>query len=253
MSEIKEKAQPYFYEAGNKLAILIHGFTGTPDDMRELAKYLAVKNISAKAICLAGHGTTNWRDLENSSYYDWWKTLEEEVKDASGKYEKVFLIGYSFGANLAFDIAARYPKMVAGVVSLGISVFLKKERLVKLLLPIFHFFFKKYKKHYIKKEYQDKYLQSGSQLLIPTKSVYDFYNFIDFFTKKELAKVTVPALIIHSRDDAITHPKSSEFVHNRISSKRKELMILDEMNHNPIQSQRKDLIFNKIEEFINSL
>jgi len=250
MSEIREKAKPYLYVAGKKLAILVHGFTGTPDDMRELAKYLADKGISAKAIRLAGHGTTDWRDLEKVSYYDWWKSLEDEVKNSAGKYEKIFLIGYSFGANLALDMAARYPKMVDGVVSLGISVFLKKERLMKTLLPIFHFLFKKYKKYYIKKECQDEYLNSGSQMFVPTKSLYDFYNFIDFYTKRELSKMTAPALIIHSRDDAITKPQSSEFVHRCLSSSKKELLILDEMNHNPIQSQRKNLIFSKIEEFI---
>lgn len=253
MENIREKAKPYLYESGDKLAILVHGFTGTPDDMRELAKYLAFKGFSTKAIRLAGHGTTDWQDLENTSYYDWWKSLEDEVRSASERYRKIFIVGYSFGANLAFDIAARYPDMVDGVVSLGVSVFLKRELGIKILLPIFHFFLKRYRKKYIKKDFLDEYLESGGYLYIPTKSVYDFYNFINNYTKKELHKVKVPSLIIHSRDDAITNPKSSEYVHDRISSPRKELMILDDINHNPIRSQRQKLIFSKVEEFISSL
>ncbi|MBU1130964.1 alpha/beta fold hydrolase [Patescibacteria group bacterium] len=253
MAEIKEKAQPYLYESSDKLAILVHGFTGTPDDMRELAKFLAVKGYSAKAVRLAGHGSADWQDLENTSYYDWWKAVDDEVKNASARYKKIFIIGYSFGANLAFDMAARYPDIVKGVVSLGISVYLKREYLIKTLLPFFHFFLKRYKKTYIKKKYLKEYAEAGGYVYMPTKSVYDFYNFVNSYTKKELHKVTAPSLIIHSRADAITHPKSSEFVYQRISSPRKELIILDDINHNPAMSQRKSLIFAKVEEFLGSL
>ena len=252
-NRIREKARPYFLDAGgDTIAILIHGFTGTPDDLRELAKFLVSRGISVKVPLLAGHGR-HWINLEDTSYYDWWKTVEDEVKDAIGKYKNIFLIGYSFGANLAFDISARYPQKITGVISLGISVFLRKEFLIKFFLPFFHLFLKKYRKVYIKKENIPEYEYSGSYVYVPTKSLYDFYFFIKNYTKKELHKVTVPTLIIHSRDDAITHPLSSQFVHDRISSKRKEMVYLEEINHNPLFSQRRNVIFSKIDEFIISL
>ncbi len=253
MTKIKEKAKPYIYEAGDSaLAILIHGFTGTPDDLRHLADFLASCGITAKAVRLAGHGS-HWTDLEKTSYYDWWKSVEDEIKKASGKYKKIFLIGYSFGANLAFDLAARYQKDITAVVSLGISVFLRKEFFIKLLLPFFHFFFKHYRKFYIKNEQVLDYEDAGGYVYIPTASVYEFYKFINYYTKRELAKVTTPALIIHSKDDAITHPQSSIFVYRKINSPKKELLLLDDINHNPLTSQRKDVIFSRIKEFISSL
>ena len=252
MNQVKEKAKPYVYEAGNDvLAILIHGFTGTPDDLRNLAIYLAGNSITARSVLLAGHGS-HWRDLEDTSHYDWWKSVEDEVKAAIGKYKKIFLIGYSFGANIAFDLAARYPKEITGVVSLGISVYLRRGYILKTLLPIFHFFLKHYRKSYIKKNHMIEYEDSGSYVYIPTKSVYDFLGFIKHYTKKELPKVTTPALIIHSKDDAITHPSSSEFVYRKINSQQKNLLLLDDVNHNPLTSKRKDVIFSQIMEFINS-
>lgn len=253
MSKIKEKAKPYLYEAGDKLAILVHGFLGTPDDMRELASYLVKRGISAKAIRLAGHGTTDLQDLEDSSYYDWWKTLADEIGEASGRYSKIYLIGYSFGANLSFDLAARNPNLIHGVVSLGISVYLRRELLIKLLLPFFHFFFKKAKRRDINKRDFQKAEDSGGHLFIPTKSLYQFYDFIDSYTKKGLHKVTTPSLIIHSRKDSVSRPISSKFAYSKINSSKKELIILDDMNHNPIRSQRRDLIFSKISKFIESL
>ncbi len=252
MTQIKEKAKPYCYEAGDSLAILIHGFTGTPDDLRNLAKFLAKQGITAKAVLLAGHGS-HWTDLENTSYYDWWKSVEDEIRAAQGKYRRIFLIGYSFGANLAFDLAARYPKDITGVVSLGISVQLRYEFFIKTLLPVFHFFLKRYRKQYIKKNHILEYEDAGGYIYIPTASVYQFYKFINYYTKKELPKVTTPSLIIHSRDDSITHPSSSEFAYRKINSPKKELMLLDDVNHNPLVSKRQEIIFSRIMEFINSL
>ncbi|MBU1036606.1 alpha/beta fold hydrolase [Patescibacteria group bacterium] len=249
---VKEKAKPYFYEAdSDSLAILIHGFTGSPDDFRDLAKFLVNRGITVSAILLPGHGSY-WKDLEKTTHYHWWKTVDDEINKARGKYKKIYLIGYSFGANLAFDMAARYPKEITSVISLGISVYLRREFLIKTLLPFFHFFLKRIKKDYIKKDQIADYEDRGCYLYIPTASTYEFYKFINTYTKKELAKVTVPSLIIHSQDDTITNPKSSQFVHQRINSPKKELLILDDINHNPLISERKDVIFSKIMEFINS-
>lgn len=252
MREIKEKAKPYTYEAGNDvIAILIHGFSGTPDDLKNLAKYLVSQGITAKSVLLAGHGS-HWRDLGETTHYDWWKSVEDVVKDAIGKYNKIFLVGYSFGANLAFDIAARYPKEITGVVSLGVSVYLKKGFFINTFLPIFHVLLKHYKKSYIKKNQAIEYEDSGSYVYLPTNSIYEFKKFIKHYTKKELSKVTTPALIIHSKNDAITHPSSSEFVYRKINSQQKDLLLLDDVNHNPLTSKRKDVIYSQIKEFIEA-
>jgi len=251
--KIIERAKPYFYETGGDcLAILVHGFTGTPDDLKQLAKYLFEQGISVKVPLLAGHGR-HWTALEDSSYYDWWKTVEDEVRQLSERYKNIYLVGYSFGANLSLDVAARYPDLVRGVVSMGASIFLRRELLIKIFLPFFHFVLKRYRKHYIKKEELYEYEDSGSYVYIPTKSIYDFYTFIRDFSKKSLYKIKVPALIIHSKGDALTHPLSSQYIYDRISSEKKELLILPGLNHNPLKSIRRDVIFGKIRDFIRTI
>ena len=154
---------------------------------------------------------------------------------------------------MSLDLAARYPDIVDGITTMGVSVFLRKELLIKMAMPFFHLFIKKYKKKYVKKEYLYEYEDSGCYVMVPTKNVYDFYSFINNYTKRELHKIEMPSLIIHSRDDSITHPLSSQFVYDKINSSEKELLMLDDVNHNPLTSKRKDIIFNKINEFIQSV
>ena len=69
-TKIREKAKPFFIDAGSgTLAILVHGFTGSPYDMKELAEFLVSKGISVKVPLLAGHGS-HWTQLEKTSYFD---------------------------------------------------------------------------------------------------------------------------------------------------------------------------------------
>jgi len=177
-NKVKENAKPYFLEAdSDTLAILVHGFSGSPYDMKELAKFLFNRGISVKAPLLAGHGS-HWTKLEKTSYSDWWYSVEKEVKESFGRFKKIFLIGYSFGGNLSLDLAARYPNEIKGLVTMGVSVFLRKELLIRTFLPVFHLLLKKYHKRYVKKDHLFEYEESGSYVYIPTKNIYDFYEFI---------------------------------------------------------------------------
>jgi len=252
-NQVKEKAKPYFLKGDSDiLALLIHGFTGSPYDLRELGDFLSAKGVTIKAPLLPGHGS-QWQDLEKISHQDWLKAIDQEVNQYFNAYRKIFLIGYSFGANLAITMARRYPEKIKGIVCLGASVYLHNDRLARMLLPIVNLIFKKYKKSYIKKKLRADYEEHGCYTYIPTSSIYEFYKYIDNITKKELAEVTVPTLIIHSCDDKVTHFKSSKFIHKNIGSQQKELIILDDINHNPLNSKTKDEIFGRIEKFIQSL
>lgn len=247
---IKEKAKPYYLKADSDvLAILIHGFTGTPYDLRELGDFLHENKISISAPLLPGHGSC-WKDLAEVNDNDWSQAIEDEIKNYFNEFKKIYLVGYSFGANLALNMVVKYPEKISGIVSLGISVYLRSERSARITLPIFHHLFGKYRKRYIKKKLLAEYEDSGAYATMPTKSVYDFYRFIDSRTKNELPQVKVPVLIIHSHDDKVTHPKSSRFVYQHIGSADKELLILNDVNHNPLNSRTKNEIFSRIVKFI---
>jgi len=56
-----------FFKEGNDVGVLvIHGFTGSPGSMRDLAQFYADQGFTVALPRLAGHGTTP-EDLETAS------------------------------------------------------------------------------------------------------------------------------------------------------------------------------------------
>ncbi len=48
----------YWFEGNDVGCLLVHGFTGTPQNVRPLADYLARRGLAVSAPRMPGHGTT---------------------------------------------------------------------------------------------------------------------------------------------------------------------------------------------------
>ena len=93
--------------------LLIHGFTGSPWEVRPLGEALAARGFHVQAIRLPGHGVdpeamawVTWRDWEHAA--------EEALKQLRG-FQHVFVAGLSMGALLGMLLAARHPNRVSGL------------------------------------------------------------------------------------------------------------------------------------------
>lgn len=247
-----KKAWPFKIQNGNKtLAILVHGFTGTPYDLWILADFLAENQMDIEVPLLSGHGGSMAMLLQ-ANEKDWYQAFCQIVKDNVGKYDKIFLVGYSFGANLALK-AALEVSGITGIVSLGIPIIMRGEKNIRLLLPLAKIFKKKYKKDWLSEEEEASLEEFGKHNYIPIPNLVSFYHFIDEYTKKELAQVKHPVLVIHSRDDVISSPLSSEYLFEHLTgTKDKHLFILNRNDHNPVDTTRRDFIFTKTLQFIKS-
>ena len=252
-TDIKERARPFYFPAENSKigAILVHGFSGSPDDMVHLGKFLASRGINAHGLLLAGHGG-DFEHLANSNNSDWLQGVKQEISQITPKYERTFLIGYSFGSNLILDLVARFPLIATGVVCMASSVYLRKERRIKASSTVMSQFRPGANKRSVKRGSRAIYEAGGRHLRVPFSALHSFFEFIDSHTKRELHLVKTPILLIHSRDDTVSNPKSSEMIFEHIGSEDKELFIFNEFEHNPLNSANREVIFEKIIQFITT-
>lgn len=86
-------------------AVLIHGFPGTPAEVRPLADALHAEGWSAYGPLLPGFGPDLPNLLEHT-HDDWFNTVIETLKTARADHDVVLLIGYSMGGALSLRAVA---------------------------------------------------------------------------------------------------------------------------------------------------
>ena len=126
-------AEPFDLPAGPVGVLLCHGFTGTPQGMRDWGTALAGAGFTVRCPLLPGHGT-RWQDANASTEDDWYAELSAALDDLLGRCTSVVLAGLSMGGTLALRLAERRPDDVAALVLVNPS--LLTERKDAKLLPL---------------------------------------------------------------------------------------------------------------------
>jgi carboxylesterase len=108
-----EKTAPYELGAGDDACLLLHGFTGSPWDMRPLGESLAARGYYVRAIRLPGHGSTP-EALGSVSHRDWEQAAEDALVSLAN-FRQIYVAGLSMGALLGLLLASRHPERVHGL------------------------------------------------------------------------------------------------------------------------------------------
>jgi carboxylesterase len=97
--------EPFLIEAGTSRALLIHGFLGSPRELRPLAQELVNAGVTARGVLLPGFGPDIAR-LKNVRAEQWLAAARaawEEIREGASR---ATLIGFSMGGAVALQLAA---------------------------------------------------------------------------------------------------------------------------------------------------
>ncbi|HEX6418195.1 MAG TPA: alpha/beta fold hydrolase [Acidimicrobiales bacterium] len=106
--------EPWSAAGGPHGALVLHGFTGSPQSMRGVAAALADAGLAVDLPLLPGHGTAV-DDLAATRWSDWAGAAADAYRALAGRVDKVVVVGLSMGASLTVWLATRHPE-VAGIV-----------------------------------------------------------------------------------------------------------------------------------------
>lgn len=102
---------------GEPAALLVHGFGGTPAEMRDLAEMLHGQGWTTEAVLLPGFGA-DIATLTGRRHAEWLAAVESAGRELAGAgHRPLLLVGYSMGATLA--LAAAQAVRPAGLVALA--------------------------------------------------------------------------------------------------------------------------------------
>ncbi|KJR45907.1 putative esterase/lipase [Desulfosporosinus sp. I2] len=128
-----------FYFSGNRVGcLLIHGFSGSPSEMRWLGERLAKLGWTVHGILLSGHGTTP-EEMAKTRWEDWAKDAEAGVKKLRKTCDTVIGIGLSMGGLLTLHLATL--GLIDGIVTMNAPMVLadRRTRYAQLFRPFMAF------------------------------------------------------------------------------------------------------------------
>lgn len=240
---------------GKHSVLLIHGLTGSPFEMKYLAKKLNKAGFSVKGPCLEGHCTT-LRDLSKTNWEDWYGSVRKSFVEMKKSSDSVSVVGLCMGALLSLHLSHEFGSEVAAVSLISTTLFYDGWSLpwYKFLLPISYYpplrFFYSYAetepygiKNKLLRERIVRLMKNDSIAYpkTPAASLYELFRLIRE-VKRELPAVTTPALILHSEEDDLTSTKNPDYVEEKIGSKVVRKIILDDSYHMMTIDNQKDRV-----------
>jgi carboxylesterase len=174
--------------------LLLHGFTGSPWELRPVGEALAARGAHVVCPRLPGHGTTPEAMLW-AGQGEWLGAATAALDSLLGA-RRVAIIGLSMGGLLAMVLAARFPGQVQGLVLMAPALKLRGRdaRLLKRLrwLPGLDV-----KERWLAKTSTDIESAEG-RAGAPILPRYPLSRVLDLFALEDLARQTEPRIVCPS-------------------------------------------------------
>ncbi len=247
--KIIKGAEPFLIKKGKIGVLLIHGFTATPQEFKEVARYLSKKDITVYAPLLPGHGSSP-ECLFSVNSDDWILEMEKSLKLMEDFCDKIYVVGNSFGGNLAFLVANK-SKKVKGIVSIGAPFFFQKDPLMKTIL-----FFLRQIKLFKRKNYSKKALRlnkKNKRIVYSDVPLYSFKELLKTVKKSKeiLPQINQEVLVLQSSDDEVVGLSCPTYICHKINSKKRKIVWIPNSYHVLIIDKNKNMVFKEIYEFIS--
>ncbi len=246
---------PYLLESpgSDTCVLLIHGYMAAPMEVRGLADYLVELGYNVYAPRLKGHGTSP-EDLSERSYLDWIESVEEGYILMKLKYDKIIVGGFSTGAGLALNIAARSDSL-AGVFAVAPPMKLK-DYSAKFLPAVSAWNqvmdklrFDGAKKEFIVNNPENRHINYHKN---PISGIKELARLMDDLEGR-LPEISVPAYVLQSRIDPVVSVKGTRKIFERIGSAQKEYHLFSIERHGILLHEGCERVYKTISDFIQDV
>ena len=213
---------------GRRGVLLLHGFAGTPPELRGLGERLAAEGWRCAAPALAGHATTP-AALAHTGWRDWAQSAQEALDELFAECDEVMVAGQSMGGTLALHLAAVDSRITA-VAALAAPIFIRSR--VRRLLPVLKQVVRWHQPggevDLFRREGIDELHSYGRR---STHAIHELFLLLDH-TADELAMIRQPVLLLHGGRDTVVQPRNVAMIRSRlVCSAHVETEILPRSGH----------------------
>ena len=257
--------QPFQFGDGANGALLIHGFPGTPAEMRSIGGALAQNGWYASCPLLPGFGP-DIVNLAERRMEDWLSAAWAEWEVLRADHQVSALIGFSMGGALALHLAERLPpeRLVL------IAPFWRLPGFLPRLVPILKLVMPKMRP-FKDADFDDAEVRAGFERFMPDLDLKD--PVVQTYLREDITlplsvihevfrlgaganrltrSISVPTLVIQGRDDRTVRPELTQRLVERLGSKQvsyREIPGAHELVHK--HSEQKMVVTEMIVDFLN--
>ncbi|QSQ22467.1 alpha/beta fold hydrolase [Pyxidicoccus parkwayensis] len=213
------KTAPFDLGRGEDVCLLLHGFTGSPWDMRPLGEALAARGMRVVAPLLPGHGTTP-QALLHVTWRDWHAAAEAALLGLHG-HRNIFVGGLSMGALLALGLAARHPERVKALALVAPAVRFRGPRMF-LIRQLARTPVLEWARPWVEKtgtDLSDPEALAEAPVLpaFPVARLRDLCTLQDLAVR-DVAHVRCPTLVAVAEQDHVVDPEGGRWLARRLTS-----------------------------------
>lgn len=185
--------------------LLIHGFTGSREEVRALYNYLQGKGFTVSMPVLSGHEKSR-RELAQATRQEWKQDVETAYIDLSKTCDKIVVVGFSMGGLLAANLYQKYP--FNGLITVNTPIYYwNLKRIIPNLISNFKIYFQ-------------KYFRSATNKAL--RSMWQFQLLLSS-TKKLFSRIGCKALVIQVQDDDTVNRKSGDYIYDRLQGEKAKI------------------------------
>jgi carboxylesterase len=244
----------FFFPGSGVSALLVHGLSGTPYEMRFLGERLAAAGVRVCGVRLAGHAGRP-EELGAATHAQWYESVVEGFERLRQFGDPNVVVGLSMGAVLGARLAADQREAVDGIAMLSPAFFLplwvrSALRMVRILGPLAG-------RVYLRGAGADIHDHAARTVhpaapLMPLNAVFELLD-LSASVRPRLGRVTQSALVIQSKADHVCPAhKNVEFLLTHLGSAQKRAIYLDKSFHVITVDSEKERVAAEIVAFVSS-
>lgn len=242
----KAENKPFFFEAGPRAVLLLHGFTGSSADVRMLGRFLEKKGYTSLAPQYRGHGTAP-EELITTNPDEWWQDVQEAYSHLQeAGYQEIAVAGLSLGGVFSLKLGLNQP--VKGIITMCAPMTM---RTLDLMFEGVLAYAKQYKQYEGKTADDiEKEVEAIRQKGMP--SLPELQKLVSD-VRAEVDLVYSPLFVVQATNDNIIDPKSAHYIYEEAQSNMKEIKWYEHSGHVITLGREKDQLHEDIYQFLEKL
>ncbi len=255
MLSLPPSSQESFYLPGTDAgALLLHGFSGTPYEVRLIGETLSAENIGVHAPLLPGHGTDP-ADLNQTKHEEWLSAARHSFNALDSQAPR-FLVGSSMGSLLVLILAAELRDKVDGLVLLAPATAISPVSHLGVLLSMLGVgkLFPFIPKAELGGDIGDPEARALNPTYptMPLEAVSEF-DIVRRKALRVLKRIHAPTCVIHGAKDGTALPESSRMIAEQISSRWLERISMPDSHHLVALDYEREAVCQAVVRFLRQL